>query len=638
MSGQEDCRITGMAKESSRSVWVAAGIVSAVALSVYLPALKGEFVNWDDDLFITRNATLGGLTPQHIAMVLTNKTASSTWYTPLTGLRWCITYQFCGLSPFGFHLANVLFHAVDAGLVFLLLSKLLRLRAANVKDGKTWRITLGAALGALVWALHPMQVETAAWAVNAYGQSMFFVLVSLLCYLKANEGGAKRRTLLSASYISFAASLLSQPVTIGFAVVFVVIDIFLLKRLGGDKGWWKTASVRAALFEKVPFFALAAIFLAVNAAVLSYSQTGGHRFVPLSEFGILSRVMQATYILAYYLWRPFWPVNLSPAYTRLAEFEPLSGPFIASAAIVAAAIAVAVAMRKRRPDGMALLICYVALLWPVLGWADHPHCSNDRYFITVGVLFSAVAAELCARAGVRWLRATTITGAVLVLGLGTLSVMQMRIWRNTETLMRYMIDKMGGHPFSAGAEGRLGKVLAEQNKTDEAITHFQRAVRLAPKQADKRANLAVLLGVKGRFDEAITLLKTGAETSDRPGTIYHTLGQVYFLRDQTNKAKATSEECVSAFEKAVELEPKAADSRYGLAVAYSGQSKWGQAVEQFRKAVEFEPGSETYHYGLGVALLQAGDKEGAMGEYKYMKAKGLGSADRLLGIIKGSEK
>lgn len=228
------------------------------------------------------------------------------------------------------------------------------------------------------------------------------MLISLLCYLGAVEAKTtgKRRWLLAVSVVLFGASLLSQPLVIGFLCILFVLDVYPLGRLGGDHGWW-TKDARRVLLEKIPFLCVAAAVVLINIIVHVRSPIGGHAPVSLAEFGLLDRLMQAMYIWAYYIWRPWYPLNLSPAYTTLVSFEPLSFTFVASAIAVVGGVIVLFLLRRRWPMGLALGICHLVLLVPVLGLTDHPHYANDRYSILAALTWSILLAVWLARPGMK---------------------------------------------------------------------------------------------------------------------------------------------------------------------------------------------------------------------------------------------
>ena len=568
-------------------------LITGITLIVFVRMLSADFVMWDDDWCIYNNPGLGGLNLESIRSIFTNATVSGSWYTPLTGLRWCITYHFSGLDPFGYHLGNWLLHGLNVALVFIVLRKLLvqwLCKQGQVAAGHL-RITVSAALAALVWSLHPLQVEPVAWAsAGGYSQSLSFLLFSLLCYLWAHESNTttrRRRGLLIISVISFAASLLSQPVGLGLLIVLFVLDVYLFGRLGGRKGWWKSADARHALLEKLPFVVVALAVLVINATIQIYSPIGGHSPTSLAEFGLIKRLMQAMYIWAYYLWRPWYPVNLAPVYTTLVGFKPFSPPFIASGLVVVSVTTLLVLLRRRWPLGLALGVCHLALLVPVLGVFESPHYQSDRYCLIVSICWSVLIAVWLANPKIRRFSLSIILAlsVMVVTTLGVLSFRQTRIWNNSVTLFEHMLQTLGNDPYRNDIHWRLGLVLAEQGDTPRAIEHFRRTLEIIPYHPKAHYHLARALSQEGKIDEAIPHLKW--VTRFRPDWIEPANNLAWLLATHKESRFYNPEEAVRLAEQACELtEYKNLSLLNTLSVAYAAAGKFPEAIATTEKALE----------------------------------------------------
>lgn len=542
------------------------GVIAVVTFAIFAQVLKNDFVMWDDDWLIYKNPTLGGISLKNLHLIFANVTISSSWYTPLTGLRWSITYQYFHLNPFGYHLGNLLFHTADAVLIFFLIRKLLILGFS--KQGETgldlWQITVSSATGALFWSLHPLRVETVAWAsAGAYGQALFFLLISLLCYLHAEKEGiaiGMRFGLLSLSVISFSASLLCQPIGMGFAVVFFVLDVYLLGRLGGRKGWCKSVTSRRVLWEKLPFFIVSLVVAIITVFLLSSPHKGAHSFPSLAEFGLLNRVMQAMYIWTYYAWRPFYPIYLAPVYTSLMSFDPFSFQFIASGLAVVCTMILLVLQRHRWPFGLALAIFHLVILVPNLGLFEHPHFHVDRYSIIVSIGLSVLLSALLAYPKIGQLFRSVLFGLSIaaITTLGLLSLQQTHVWNNSVTLFEHMLRTLGNDPFRHVIHWRLGNVLAEKGKTAEAVEHFQKTLEIRPDHHEVRSYLAYLLATGGKIDEAIMHYRQIIRKAPDFVEAYYNLGVAYAKLGKLKQA-------VIYWTKAVEIKPDSTDILNNLA-------------------------------------------------------------------------
>lgn len=482
-------------------------VIAAVTLITFARVLTADFVMWDDDRMIYYNPNLQGLSLERLSWIFTHVDVTRR-YTPLAALNYTITYQFCKLNPLGYHLSTWLFHAASAVLVFLVLRKLLMFGPYKIK-ATAWRITISSAIAAMLWSVHPLRVETVAWAgANFYCQALFFLLASLLFYLRANEAditAASHYRRLAASVGLFVLSLLSHPIGIGYFVVPLVLDVYPLRRLRGNSRWWTSAATRRVLLEKLPFVAVALIVASMTVVIRLTNPSAISQATSLAEFGLLSRIMQAMYIWAYYAWRPWYPVNLAPVYSTFVNFNPLSLPFIASAAGTVGVTAALIALRRRWPLALALVICHLALLVPVLGLTYRPHYHVDRYSMIVSICWSVLLAWWLARSKIK----TPIRSVVLVVSivsvaaLSVLSFRQTRVWNNSITLFKHMIKNLGDDPYRQDIYWRLGLFYTKQHKIPQAVEQFQMTLQINQNHPLAHLYLAQISARQGKINEAV---------------------------------------------------------------------------------------------------------------------------------------
>jgi len=488
---------------------------------------------WDDDLVICNNPSIRDMSLDGLRRMFSD-VDSMMRYNPLTLLSWSITYHFWKLNPFWFHLGNWLLHGLNAALMFLVLRKLLvlGLAARDKADVDQWRITVSASLAALLWSLHPLRVEPVAWCTDrAYCQSLFFLLLSLSSYLHAGESAAgtrRRCLLLAASVTLYILSILSHAIGITFFLVLPVLDVYPLRKLGGSMGWWESPSARRTLLEKLPFAAAAGAVALVSVHIRVASAGVWAKPLSLAQFGLFERVMQAMYIWAYYLWRPLYPIKLSPLYTTLITFDPLSPAFVGSAIFIVGMIALLISLRRRWPLGLQLALCHLALLVPVLGVFEHPHYPCDRYSLIVSASWSVLLAAWLADPGTRTLlRNGAVVLSFIVIGtLGLMTFRQTCIWNDSVSLFEHMILTLGDDPQSIDPHCRLGAFLARQGQADKAIRHFEHAVELNPGCADAHLFLAQLLAGQKRYDEAIAEYRKALKIDPGRAQAAHSLRRV----------------------------------------------------------------------------------------------------------------
>ncbi len=591
------------------SIFAALAIVTA---AVYWRVVEADFVYWDDDVLLYANPHLDGLNPASLKWIFF-ETKYVVRYQPLTWLSWFIVHELFGRGPFGYHLASLLFHCVNTGLVFLLIRKLLLVTfnavptavsspramsreglplgpsdpekvsagpgsgtvAAEPDTAKCRYLLVCSALGALLWAVHPLRVEVVAWAsAFLHCQALFFLLLATLFYLEActaEPGSQRKRSFFWASVACFAISLLSYPIGLGLVVVLVVLDVYPLGRF--KDSWWNGAA-RKCWVEKIPFVGVAALVLGFTLLLRFNTRAEWGAAASLQDFGLLHRVMQGCYVWAYYLWLPWVPLDLSPVYTTLVRFNPMSPRFLLSLGLVLVLSGGLVWQRRRWPAALAMWICHLAWLVPVLGLTEHPHYANDRYTLVVGLFWSILGSGLLFRLGQNraWrIPAITILVALTAV-LGALTVRQVGIWKNSIVLFKYMIDKLGKDPYRADIYWRLGIVYHQMERYDEAIEAFQRVFDVDPRSYISHRFLGGIYMQKGMLDDAQKHYTAALKVHPEDAGIRNNLGLV--LMTKGDLAAAEKE-----FAEALRHDPKltAALSNLGVVLVKQGRTNEAKA-------------------------------------------------------------
>ena len=459
--------------------------ISLVTLAVFFEVLKADFLMWDDDAIIYKNPNIGELGFDRIRWVFTDFD-SMMRYNPLTLLGWVVTYHIVGMDPFWFHFGNWVFHGFSSGLLFLIIRKILQVGTCHRNDSHLEiRINIFAAISTLFWSLHPMRVESVAWATDrTYCQSVFFLFLSTYSYLKANDSEFQSKRyylLIVTSLIFYIGSLLSYAIGITYFFIFLIFDVYLYKRIGGQLGWLNSQTVKRVFWEKI-IFAMPALAIAGITLFVRIKSAGiWDPPVPLSEFGLLPRFMQAMYIIAYYVYRPFYPIDLVPVYSKFFSFDPLSNPFLGRAIGVFVISSFIFIFRKRWPLGVALLWTHLLLLIPVLGIFEYPHYHSDRYAILSSIGLSVLLAFTFIYFKSKKIYITlTVFMVFTVMILGGLTFNQVKIWNNSETFFKYTIKKLGNDPYRQDIYWRLGKFLYEKGRREEAKINFLNVLKINP--------------------------------------------------------------------------------------------------------------------------------------------------------------
>jgi tetratricopeptide (TPR) repeat protein len=420
--------------DARRLAWLCGAAIVLAALALNLRSLGFGFLYLrDDDVNIALNPHMGGLSAERLRWMFTD-TAYARRYLPLGWLNFSATYEFAGLDPQAYHAVALALYVANAALVFGIVLHVLRVfRGRSTVAGLgSWDVG-AAALASAWWALHPMRVETTAWASgNLYGQSALLLFASLLAYLRTYlSSGRSRTALLCLSVAAFAASLLTYPIGLGVPVLLVCLD--WLRTRGS------TGNFRRLLAEKAAFFIPLAGMLAVTIAA-RYGDSGTFGPVPgMREMPLASRIAQSAYVAAYFIWKPWLPFHLSPLYDSLFDFSPTDWPFVLSTAFVIAASVYAVAVLQRRPYVAAVWFGYLAIAAPFFGLTEKPHMTSDRYGYLLTVVTSAVLAALLA--GISRRNARTWSAGVGLLVIAALchhTRRQLDIWTDDRTQHAYV--------------------------------------------------------------------------------------------------------------------------------------------------------------------------------------------------------
>ena len=484
----------GRRNPATRDICLAGVVLGLFALALFLPCVTHDFVNYDDPAYITENPHLrDGLTAEAAVWALTG-VRGGLW-APLTWLSHALDITLFGMNPAGHHFVNVLFHAGNVVLLFLVLTR--------------WTARLWpAALAAALFACHPLHVEPVAWAASRKDMlSTLCLLLALLAY----DGYARNRRVRDYLPVAgaFALGLLSKPMVVTLPCLLLLLDYWPYRRFSGGGG--KRAAARRALrlaAEKAPLFVLAA---GAGAATL-WAQRNA--ITPVDDFTVGLRAAHGFTAYWVYLAKTVWPHPLAvPYYLDLTAIRYWKG-----AAGLAGLAGVTIVLLRLQRGGAgsgwrgALLtgwLWFLIALLPVAGFLSvghHAWADRFTYLPHIG-LFAAAGVGLSTlvrrRPGLR-IPVTACAVAVLLVFSG-LTLRQMRYWRNPEALFGHAVA-VTRHNYIAHAN--LAKYLMEQGRPADAVEHYRRAAELQPRDLDALNNLGVACLLAGRNEEAVEALST----------------------------------------------------------------------------------------------------------------------------------
>ena len=571
------------ARSFGRSELLMAAALAVATLAVYGQVISHQFINLDDDLYIRDNPmVIGGLTLRGIAWAFT--TSYDTNWHPLTWLSHMVDSQIFGLNAGGHLLVNALIHVSNTLLLFLFLKRL---------TGASWRSAIVAAL----FALHPLHVESVAWAIERKDTlSTLFGLLSLLAYARYAEAPSWRRYALVALWLSLG--LMAKPMLVTWPFVLLLLDYWPLRRLEWQPadGIGRFAKAWVPLIrEKLPLFCLVAASVVVTYLAQSYAGT-----LAFVDASFPLRLSNALASYGKYLLLTVWPSGLAVNYPLSPAGVP-AWQLAATVVLLLAITAIAIREARKRPYLITGWLWFLGTLVPVIGLVQVGvgRAMADRYYYIPSIgLFMAIIFGL-ADLAIAWRLGRVIiaaASAIVLLIMGSLTVLQVSRWRDSETLFGYALSVTSDNLV---VQNDLGSALAQQSKYAEAIPHFAEALRIKPNHLHALLNMGLALRKQGKAAEAVGFYQRALMVEPESVTGHWQLGLA--LAEQGKNDDALLE-----FLKA---NPNDFDIRVRLGEMLTRQGKLSEATSQLNEALRLKPDSAEVHNNLGLLLLMMGQPE-----------------------------
>ncbi len=571
-------------------------VLMIAVLACYAPVIHNEYLNYDDNKYVTDNPHVkAGLTWATVKWAFTT-TEESNWH-PLTWLSHALDYQLFGLNPAGTHLLNVLLHALNAALLLILL---------QASTGFRWRSLTVAAL----FALHPMNVESVAWAAERKNVlSLTFFLLAFCAYIWHTRVPGTRR--LAWVVGLYALALMSKPQVITFPFLLLLWDYWPLRRLLAPEkltsaqssiGSLQTQGSRLIL-EKLPLFLLSA----ASAVITMEVQRAGLAVKPLSQYSPLLRIETATISYGLYLSKLFWPSKLVGMYPHPTELYP-AWQVLAAAALLLGITVVAVRARPRRYLAVGWF-WFLGSLVPMIGLVQvGDQGMADRYayipYIGLFVMIVWTIAEWDSQraaepepAGMS-VRGLVVPAACVLIVLAALSFRQVKYWHDTESFWRRTLALTENNYF---AEGALAGFLRSHGRTDEAMQHYRAALAIRPDDLLAILNLGAYEHSRGNFAAAVQQYQIVAERAANVpfrAKAYANMGFAYRQMGQKDKAK-------EALEMSLQLVPDQPNILVPLGLLEESEGDLQAATQHYSRAMELKP-SDVGLLLLSHALQQMG--------------------------------
>jgi tetratricopeptide (TPR) repeat protein len=599
---------------------IGAGL-AIVTLAIYAQVIGHQFITLDDPTYIQQNPMVTrGVNGAGLAWAFTTFYASN-WH-PLTWISHMIDCQLFGPNAGGHLLANALIHAANTVLLFWFLLRTTNAPARNASPTSNAVATAGwhsdaggrwpSALVAALFALHPLHVESVAWASERKDTlSTFFGLVCLIAYARYAKAPSIGRYAWTA--ITLVLGLLAKPMLVTWPFVMLLIDYWPLRRF--------QKSVRGLVVEKIPLL----ILVTASAIITMLAQSRGGAVRTLAHEPIALRLSNALVSYAKYLLLTFWPNDLA-VYYPFARTSIPAWQIIGAAFLLIGITAFCFFQRRVRSYLLVGWLWFVGTLVPVIGLVQvGGQAMADRYFYVPSIgLFIAVV-FLFADIARGWRITPSLSAgfaAAVLLVLATLTNAQIQRWRDSFTLFEHTLAVT---PPNLHIEHNLGLALGGIGRYDEAAAHFEKALQIDPNFYDSLVGMGVTRSFQGRLPEAIDYFQNAIRSQSDLPTAHVELAHAFWKQNR-------DEEALEELRRALPFAPEDAKIRADFGLALELVGKMPEAIEQLREALQLNPNNAETHANLGLALLNSGNARESIPEFKAalrLKPELKGAADNI---------
>ena len=588
---------------SKKWLSLGAGFILLMTLVFYIPAIRGGYV-WDDDYYVTNNLTLR--TFDGLRRIWLEIGAVPQYY-PLVHSSFWVEYHLWQLNPFGYHLVNVLLHALNAILLWLVLRCL---------------CIPGAWLAAAVFALHPIHVESVAWITERKNVlSGCFYLSAILAYLRFLRLDVSSSRAFSSSTLNSPTSDISRYHWGYYTLALVLYLCALLSKTVTCTMpaaillllWWKRGHISwGTVLPLIPLFLVGAS-LGLTTVWIEKKMV----YIEGEEewaFSFVERCLVAGHALWFYAGKLFWPQKLTFIYPRWQIDAGIWWQYLFPLAAGAVFIALWFFRRQIGRAPLVAVLFFAGTLAPALGFFDiFPMrysfvADHFQYLASIGLIVLCVGVITTILLGFGPLHRTmgfTAYG-VMILVLGMLVWQQGHIYKDAETLWQ---DTIAKNPDAWMAYNNLGNILTIQGKLDEGVRYYKRAIAINPNYAGAYNNLGFAYGKRGMLDEAISECKKALAIDPDFAEAHNNLGLTY-------ANKGMLDEAISEYKKALVINPNYVKARFNLRAAYLNKGRVEKVIFEYKKALSIDPNNIEAHHNLGIAYGKKGMFKEAIFHFK----------------------
>ena len=552
-------------------------------LLLYFPALNNAFVNYDDPAYVTSNPhVLQGLSLGNIAWAF-KATVEANWH-PLTWISHMADVQLFGTNPLGHHMVNVVLHAFNVVLLF------------SVLRGAT-RHLARSALVALLFAVHPLNVECVGWVAERKSLlAMLFLLLALLAYEWYASQRSVGRYLLVA--LLFAIGLMAKPMIVTLPLLLLLWDYWPLQRITSD-------NVLKLVTEKLPLLGLSA----ASSWITLYAQHVGGALGNTQLLSLRMRLENAVYSYAVYMGKGIWPSGLAVFYPHPEGSLSLAKVLVAGLLLVVITV-LAWLDRTRRPYLFTGWLWFLVAMIPMIGIVQvGRQAMADRYaylpFIGLFILAVWGTADLLDHLQVS-LTPEAVVAAAVVIAYASTAFLQINYWRNSYTLFSHALAVTTHNGI---AEDNLGAALMEAGRPDLALPHFEAAAQYIPQLSTAHYNLGVLAQQSNRAETARFEYELALQYSSDPNEIAQAHSNLGFLLLDADPRSAFEH-----FTAALQINPDKSNTLLGRGMIEYRLGNLDAAIADLTHASR-SPIALAY-YWLGRALQDKGQTPAAVNAYQ----------------------
>lgn len=551
-------------------------IISVMTFAVFSRVLTCGFVNYDDDGYVYENRqVVSGLSASGVIYAFT--TLDKGNWIPLTWLSHLLDVEVFGLNPAGHHLSNLFLHIINAILLYVFL---------RITTHREWP----SLIVALLFAVHPLHIESVAWVSERKGLlSTFFFLSAMIAYSRYAIGGSVKLYLLT--LILSALSLLAKPMLVTFPFILLLVDYWPLNRTKIFSLSLSSSINRKLIVEKIPFFLLS---LAIGSVTL-FAQDTAQALASPGQYPLSEKIAHAVTAYTLYLYKTVLPLNLAVIYPYSKNISLLWAFFSALIIIV---ITGYVFYKIKMPYLFTGWFWFLITLLPVIGLIQvGVQSMADRYTyvpligIFIGVTWGIVHAQKQHHINPHLI---ILLACVILISFSLKTWKQIEVWKNSISLFRHAVSVTHENWV---AHLNLGEALFDRGDINKAMLHYQQAIKINPLFELAYLNLGTAYASKGEIDKAIESYKTALTIKKELPAAHLNLGNAYYRKGDYETAH-------SYYLYALKLKPDYPEAYNGLGAVMLATGDPRKAIAAFEQALRIDPKFHAAENNLKAARLK----------------------------------